>query len=324
MQTAALITGISGQDGSYLAELLLANGYDVHGICRRQDPQRLRHLTGNERLHLYHQSVEDFPSLLRLFEQVQPGEVYHLAAHSMVGFGYQAESAALDTNIRGTHAVLAAAREAAPQCRICLAGSSEMFGSTPTAPQNEQTPFRPRSAYGVSKLACYHLMRYFRDVYQLHASCAILFNHESPRRGEQFVTRKITQGVARIKLGLQSSLPLGSLEPRRDWGYAPDFVRAMWLMLRQESPDDFVIATGQTHSVQEFVELAFRLAGLQWQKYVVTDPGLVRPAERLLVGDASHARETLGWQPSVPFEEMVELMLQADLAALQDFPQAVG
>jgi GDPmannose 4,6-dehydratase len=320
----ALITGITGQDGSYLAELLLAKDYRVHGIVRRvalEDPDhrmvRIRHLL--PQLELHSASLESFASLFRVLARVQPDECYHLAAQSFVSYSFEDEFSTMNTNINGTHHMLAALKEVAPACRFYFAASSEMFGQVRETPQTELTPFHPRSAYGISKVAGYELTRNYREAYGLHATSGILYNHESPRRGFEFVTRKITSHVAKIKLGLADKLALGNLEAKRDWGHARDYVQAMWLMLQQEKPEDYVIATGCTWSVQEFVEVAFGCVNLDWQDHVVVDPRFFRPAEvHLLLGDPSKAARKLGWEPTCTFLELVEEMVEADFSRLSD------
>jgi len=318
----ALITGITGQDGSYLAELLLAKGYDVHGIVRRvaiEDPEhrlwRIKHLL--EKVTLHPASLESYPSLFQVLTDVRPAEIYHLAAQSFVSYSFEDEFSTLNTNINGTHYMLAAARHVVPQTRFYFAGSSEMFGEVHETPQTEKTPFHPRSAYGISKVAGFDLTRNYREAYQMHASSGILFNHESPRRGFEFVTRKITSHVAKIKLGLTHELRLGNLDAKRDWGHARDYVRAMWLMLQQDHPDDYVISTGETHTVRSFLEIAFGAVGLDYRKHVVVDPRYYRPAEvNLLLGDSTKAQQRLGWQYEQSFESLVEEMVQSDLAHL--------
>lgn len=320
----ALITGITGQDGSYLAELLLAKGYEVHGIVRRsalEDPEhrmwRLRHLLGD--LHLHSASMESFASVFKTISRIPVDECYHLAAQSFVGYSFEDEFSTLNTNINGTHFILSALKELAPTCRFYFASSSEMFGKVREVPQKETTPFHPRSAYGISKVAGFDLTRNYREAYQMHASSGILFNHESPRRGFEFVTRKITRAVARIKLGQATELRLGNLEAQRDWGHARDYVHAMWLMLQQPTPDDYVIATGRTHSVREFCDKAFGHVGLDYQDFVVVDPAFYRPAEvELLLGDPSYARNTLGWDPVHDFAGLVASMVEADLELVKD------
>src|SRR6058998_3883492 len=298
----ALITGITGQDGSYLAELLLEKGYEVHGLVRRvaiEDPEhrlwRILHL--KDRLKLHAASLESLPSIYRVFQAVKPDECYHLAAQSFVAYSFEDEFSTLNANINGTHHVLAALRDCASDCRFYFAASSEMFGKVEEVPQNELTPFHPRSAYGISKVAGFHLTRNYREAYGVKASSGILYNHESPRRGYEFVTRKITSHAVRIKLGLARELPLGNLEAKRDWGHAREYVKAMWLMLQQPVPGDYVVATGENHSVRELAEMAFSYVGLDYSDYVTVDAGLFRPAEvDVLQGDASLARRVLGWK----------------------------
>ena len=319
----ALITGITGQDGSYLAELLLAKGYEVHGIVRRvamEDPERRlgRLLPFRERLRLHAASLESFASLHRVISQVQPHECYHLAAQSFVASSFEDEFSTLNTNINGTHYVLSAIKDCAPACRFYFAGSSEMFGKVAESPQSERTPFHPRSAYGISKVAGFDLTRNYREAYGLKAWSGILYNHESPRRGYEFVTRKITSNVARIKLGLGRELRLGNLDAKRDWGHAREYVQAMWRMLQGDVPDDYVVATGETHSVREFVATAFAYADLDYREYVKIDPQLYRPAEvELLLGDPAKARQALGWNPKVRFQDLVAEMVEADLRLLE-------
>lgn len=315
----ALITGITGQDGSYLAELLLAKGYEVHGLVRRVALEDARHrlsrlLHIRDQLHLHAASLESFPSLYSAVNQIQPDELYHLAAQSFVSYSFDDSFSTFRTNIDGTHYVLESVKQAAPKCKVYFAGSSEMFGNAPETPQNEETKFSPRSPYGISKVTGYDLSRNYREAYGLYVSSGILFNHESPRRGFEFVTRKITSHVARIKRGLIDKLPLGNLDASRDWGFAGDYVVAMWQMLQQPQPRDFVIATGESHSVREFCEIAFRYAGLDWQKHVVVDPDFYRPAEiHQLIGDASRAKRDLGWAPTRSFQELVNSMVEHDL-----------
>jgi len=319
----ALITGITGQDGSYLAELLLEKGYEVHGVVRRvalEDPShqlwRCRHLL--DRIKLHSASLESFPSLFNVVETVAPDECYHLAAQSFVSYALDDEFLTMDNNVNGTHYILSSLRQRAPLCRFYFAGSSEMFGAVDESPQNEKTAFHPRSAYGISKVTGFHLTRNYRedsfDRKGLFACSGILFNHESPRRGFQYVTRKITAAAARIKLGLQTRLELGNLDARRDWGFAPDYVRAMWLMLQQDAPDDYVVATGKTHSVRDFLERAFGAVGLDWRKHVELEQSVYRASENHeLCGDASKARAVLGWAPTVAFDELVEIMVTGDM-----------
>jgi GDPmannose 4,6-dehydratase len=318
----ALITGITGQDGSYLAEFLLNEGYEVHGIVRRvalEDPEhRLSRLVDVvDRLKLHAASLESYASIHQVIDNVRPDECYHLAAQSFVSYSFDDEFSTLNANINGTHYLLAALKNLAHDCRFYFAGSSEMFGHAEEAPQNENTRFHPRSSYGISKVAGFDLTRNYREAYQMHCSSGILFNHESPRRGYEFVTRKITSGVARIRAGKSKELRLGNLEAKRDWGHAREYVTAMWQMLQQPTPDDYVIATGETHSVREFAELAFSHAGLDYRDYVSPDPALHRPAEvNLLLGDASKAKAKLGWQFKIRFEELVREMVEADCRAL--------
>jgi GDPmannose 4,6-dehydratase len=318
----ALITGITGQDGSYLAELLLEKGYEVHGLVRRvalEDPlHRLHRIEAIEdRIQLHGGTLESLPSLFNVMRRIVPDECYHLAAQSFVSYSFEDEFSTLQTNINGTHNVLGALKEAAPHCRFYFAASSEMFGKVEETPQTERTRFHPRSAYGISKVAGYELTRNYREAYGMHASSGILFNHESPRRGFEFVTRKITSGVARILAGKAKELKLGNLEAKRDWGHAADYVRAMWLMLQQDEPGDYVIATAETHSVQEFAEAAFARAGLDYREYVTIDPSLYRPAEvDLLVGDPTRGRSSLGWAPTIGFLGLVREMVESDCRAL--------
>ena len=318
MSKRALITGISGQDGSYLAELLLSRGYEVHGIVRRvalEDPEnRLSRLEAvRSELRLHAASLESYASLHQVVHTVMPQECYHLAAQSFVSYSFDDEFSTIQTNINGTHYLLAALKNLVPECRFYFAGSSEMFGSAEEVPQTERTRFHPRSTYGISKVAGFDLTRNYREAYGMHATNGILFNHESPRRGFEFVTRKITAGVARILAGKSNELRLGNLEAKRDWGHAREYVEAMWLMLQQPEPDDYVIATGRTYSVRDFVELAFGYAGLDYQKYVVIDPAMYRPSEvNILQGDPSKARKILGWQHRIDLKELVREMLVND------------
>jgi GDPmannose 4,6-dehydratase len=319
----ALMTGITGQDGSYLAEFLLDKGYSVHGIVRRvalEDPEhrlwRIRHILAD--LELHSASMESFASIFRVLRSVQPQECYHLASQSFVSYSFEDEFSTLNTNINGTHYVLAAIQEIVPSCRFYFAASSEMFGRAEEVPQSETTRFHPRSAYGISKVAGFELTRNYREAYGLHASCGILYNHESPRRGYEFVSRKITSHAARIKLGLAKQLPLGNLDARRDWGHSREYVQAMWRMLQQPEPGDFVIATGETHSVREFAERAFACLGLDYREYVTIDPKLYRPTEAdILQGDSSRARKILGWKHQVTFEMLVKEMVGEDLKIQQ-------
>ena len=319
----ALITGITGQDGSYLAELLLDKGYEVHGIVRHtavESPEhkfsRIKHIL--EKLTLHSASLENYASIYNVVEKVKPDECYHLAALSFVSHSFEDPFSTMNSNVNGTLSVLSAIKERVPNCKFYFAGTSEMFGNVKQIPQNEDTPFYPRSPYGISKVAGYHLTRNFRESYNLFALSGILFNHESPRRGHEFVTRKITTTVAKIKLGLAKELRLGSLEPQRDWGFAGDYVKAMWQMLQQKEAEDYVIATGKCHSVNEFVEIAFKSVGLKWTDYVKIDEKFYRPAEVFeLRGDYSKAKKKLGWEPIVSFEELVKTMVETDLMMLK-------
>jgi GDPmannose 4,6-dehydratase len=322
----ALITGVTGQDGSYLAELLLAKGYEVHGLIRRassfntgrlDDIYRDPHESG-VRFFMHYGDLSDSGSLVNLIRDLQPDEIYHLGAQSHVKVSFEIPEYTADATGMGTVRILEAIRASGVDTRFYQAGSSEMFGTSPP-PQGEDTPFHPRSPYGVAKVFAHHMTVNYREAYGLFACNGILFNHESPRRGETFVTRKISRAVARIKAGLQDKLYLGNLDARRDWGYAPEYVEAMWLMLQQDSPDDFVIATGESHTVREFCELAFARVGLDHEAYVEVDPRYYRPAEvDFLEGDASKARRLLGWEPKVRFEQLVEIMVDADVKLLED------
>jgi len=319
-----LITGIDGQDGSYLAEFLLNKGYQVHGVVRRvalEDPEhqlwRIRHLLKQVKIHAG--SMESFASLFKVVNKVKPDECYHLAAQSFVSYSFEDEFSTINTNINGTHYILTAIKELAPHCRFYFAASSEMFGKAKEIPQDEDTSFHPRSPYGISKVAGFDLTRNYREAYGLFACNGILFNHESPRRGFEFVTRKITNAVAEIKFGLAKELRLGNLNARRDWGFSGDYIKAMWLMLQQNKPDDYVIATGEMHTVKEFVQVAFAHAGLDWKKYVKVDKDFYRPAEvNILLGNYSKARKKLGWKPQVRFKELVKMMVDSDLQRLKE------
>jgi GDPmannose 4,6-dehydratase len=316
-----LITGITGQAGSYLAEHLIELGYEVHGIVRRvalEDSQRrvgrISHLL--DKIVLHPASLESYPSIFHVVSHHDFDECYHLAAQSFVAESFTDGFSTMNTNINGTHFMLAALRELRPKCRFYFAGSSEMFGKVKESPQNENTSFHPRSPYGISKVAGFDLTRNYREAYGMYCVGGILFNHESPRRGFEFVTRKITSTIAQIKSGAATELRLGNLDASRDWGHAADYVRAMHLMLQQPEADDYVIATGETHSVREFCELAFSVAGLDFEQYVKTDERYYRPAEvDLLVGDSSKARRVLGWSPRYSFSEMVREMVESDLQA---------
>jgi len=319
----ALITGITGQDGSYLSEFLLEKGYEVHGIVRRSSTEnfeRIEHLAG--KIHLHQADLLDQLSIIDVMREVKPDEVYNLAAMSFVPTSWKQPVLTGEFTAIGVTRMLEAIRLLGrDHIRFYQASSSEMFGKVVEVPQKETTPFYPRSPYGVAKVYGHWITVNYRESYGMFCCSGILFNHESERRGREFVTRKVSDGVARIKLGLARTLKLGNLEAQRDWGFAGDYVRAMWLMLQQDQPDDYVIATGKTHTVRRLVELAFDVVGLNWQKYVEIDPTLVRPAEvDLLIGDASKARAKLGWKPEVTFEQLVERMVLADLARLQGKP----
>jgi GDPmannose 4,6-dehydratase len=320
----ALITGVTGQDGSYLAELLLEKGYEVHGLMRRassfnteriddiyQDPHE-----ASRRLYLHYGDLSNGVGLVNLLRDVQPDEVYHLGAQSHVKVSFEMPDYTGDVTGLGSIRLLEAIRAAGVPCRFYQASSSEMYGSTPP-PQNEQTPFHPRSPYGCAKVYGYWVAVNYREAYDLFAVNGILFNHESPRRGETFVTRKISRAVARIAAGMQDKLYLGNLDAVRDWGYAPEYVEAMWRMLQHDEPSDYVVATGEAHTVREFCERAFARVGLEWEKYVELDERYARPAEvDALIGDATEAREVLGWEPAVRFEQLVDLMVDADVTRL--------
>jgi GDPmannose 4,6-dehydratase len=326
MAKKALITGITGQDGSYLAELLLSKGYEVHGIVRRastfnrgrldeiySDPQ-----LSETHLFLHYGDLTD-GSLVRLLDRVKPDEIYNLGAQSHVRVSFDNPEYTSDVNATGTVRLLEAIRESGIKPRFYQASSSEMYGLVQEVPQTEKTPFYPRSPYAVTKVFAYWMTVNYREAYGMHATNGILFNHESPRRGEGFVTRKITRAVAQIKAGLQNKLYLGNLDAKRDWGYAKEYVEAMWLMLQQDKPDDYVVATGETHSVREFLEESFTYAGLDWKKYVELDPRYLRPSEvDLLIGDGSKAKRQLNWEPKTKFKELVRLMVDADIQLLKD------
>src|SRR4051794_20498756 len=321
----ALITGVTGQDGSYLAELLLAKGYEVHGVIRRassfnterldpiyKDPHR-----SDARLFLHYGDLADSVVTSTLIADIKPDEIYNLAAQSHVRVSFDIPEYTGNVTAVGTTRILEAMRKAAPKARFYQASSSEMYGLVQETPQRETTPFYPRSPYGAAKVYSYWMTVNYRESYGLHATNGILFNHESPRRGETFVTRKITRAVARIKAGVQNKLYLGNLEAKRDWGYAPEYVEAMWMMLQQDQPDDYVIATGKTHSIREFLDLSFKHAGLEWEKYVEIDPKYYRPAEvDILIGDATKAKKQLGWTSKTSFAELVRIMTDADIALL--------
>src|SRR5215510_8061105 len=323
MSKRAIITGITGQDGSYLAELLLSKGYEVVGIVRRASAPnfwRIEHLL--DRISIRPADLLDQLSLIRLVDEVRPHEFYNLAAMSFVPSSWDQPMLTGEFNAQGVTRVLEAIRQVDPSIRIYQASSSEMFGKVREKPQNELTPFYPRSPYGVSKVFAHYITVNYRESYNLFAVSGMLFNHESPRRGIEFVTRKVTDAVARIKLGLKDTLSLGNLDAQRDWGFAGDYVRAMWLMLQRASPDDYVVATGVCHSVRELVEIAFAHAGLDWHAHVKLDPKLIRPAEvEHLIGDSTRARTELAWQPEVDFVELIKMMVDADIERLAAAPR---
>jgi GDPmannose 4,6-dehydratase len=329
MTKKALITGITGQDGSYLAEFLLEKGYEVHGLIRRSstfNTERIDHIYTDPhdpkaKLFLHYGDITDSGQLTNLVYNIQPDEIYHLAAQSHVRVSFDMPEFTGDVTGIGTTRLLEAIRRSAIKTKFYQASSSEMFGDAPP-PQNEQTPFRPRSPYSAAKVYAYWMVKNYREGYGMFACNGILFNHESPRRGETFVTRKITKALARMKFGLQDKLFLGNLEAKRDWGYAPDFVQAMWLMLQQNEPDDYVIATGETHSVREFLEEAFKYAGLDWKKHVDVDQRYFRPLEvEFLQGDASKAKKKLNWEPEIRFKELIRIMVDADIKNLEELRQ---
>ena len=315
----AFITGITGQDGSYLAEFLLAKGYKVYGFVRRvalEDEQnrmsRILHIL--EQIEVIPGSLESYPAIYKAISKVKPDEIYHLAAQSFVSYSFDDEFSTLNSNINGTHYILSAAKDIVPNVRFYFAASSEMFGKVCEVPQNENTRFYPRSAYGISKVAGFHLTQNYREAYNMFACNGILYNHESPRRGFEFVTRKITSHVAMIKLGLADKLELGNLNAKRDWGHAKDYIRAMWLMLQQDEPDNYVICSGETHSVEEFCQKAFSIVSLNYKDYVRTNQKFYRPAEvDLLLGDFSKARKRLEWNPLIRFDDLVEEMVMSDM-----------
>lgn len=317
-QKKALITGITGQDGSYLAEHLLSLGYEVHGIVRRvalEDPihHLWRLLSIKDRLNFHSGTLESFPALYKIMRDVQPDECYHLASQSFVSISFEDEFSTMQTNINGTHYLLAAIKDTSPECRFYFAGSSEMFGKVEETPQRETTRFHPRSVYGITKVAGFELTRNYREAYNLFTCTGILFNHESPRRGYEFVTRKISSTAASIKLGLEKELRLGNIDAKRDWGFSGEYVRMMHSMLQQDNPDDYVIGTGETHSVREFMQIVFEELKLNYEDYLVIDPRFYRPAEvENLVADPSKAREKLGWKPKVTFEELTLSMVRSD------------
>lgn len=315
----ALITGVTGQDGSYLAELLLEKGYEVHAVVRRvalEDPihrlHRISHIAGKINLHAG--SLENYASIFSIVENVKPDECYHLAAQSFVSYSFEDEFSTMNININGTQYILSALKKIVPGCRFYFAASSEMFGKASESPQNEHTMFHPRSPYGISKVAGFYLTQNYREAYGMHATSGILFNHESPRRGFEFVTRKISSSAARIKLGLDRKIRLGNLEAKRDWGHASEYVKVMWQMLQQEESSDYVIGTGECHSVREFLEAAFKHVGLNPYDYLEIDQSLHRPAEVLLLqADPSKAKKVLGWKNEISFQDLVNEMVESDL-----------
>ncbi len=319
MPKRALITGITGQDGSYLAEFLLKKNYRVHGLVRRVASEdsnhrlwRLRHLL--EKITLHPASLESYASMAKIIQRIKPNEVYHLGAQSYIDYSFRDEFSTLNTNINGTHYILSALKEFSPKTKFYFAGSSEMYGKVRQVPQTERTPFYPRSVYGISKVAGFDLTRNYREAYKMFCCSGILFNHESPRRGFEFVTRKITHAVARIKFGLQKDLKLGNMDAKRDWGHAQDYVEAMWLMLNKKKPDDYVISTGLQYSVRDFAKLAFKLVDLDYRKFIKIEKKLYRPSEvDSLLGDCRKAKRELKWKPKYNFKKLVEDMVRADL-----------
>ncbi len=316
----ALITGVAGQDGSYLAELLLSKGYEVHGIVRRigtenNDTRMSRILHLLDKIAVHHGDITNYATVWKLIASIKPDEIYHLAAQSQVAISFEDEFGTMDTNINGTHYILSAIKELVPQCKFYFAATSEMFGNALMTPQNEQTPFNPVSPYGISKVAGFYLTKMFRNAYGIFGCSGILFNHESPRRGFEFVTRRITLAVAKIKCGKQKELKLGNLDAKRDWGFAPDYVNAMYLILQQPKADDYVVGTGETHTIREFLDIAFGCVDLDWHEFVKLDNSLLRPTDvSALLADSKKAREILKWSPKVSFKELVEMMVKADLA----------
>ena len=315
----ALITGITGQDGSYLAEFLLKKKYQVHGIIRRvaleDETHRMWRIRGIiNKVKLHPASLESYASIVKIIQKIKPNEIYHLGAQSFVDYSFKDEFSTLNTNINGTHYLLSALKDFSPKTKFYFAGSSEMFGKVKKIPQNEKTPFHPRSAYGISKVTGYDLTRNYREAYGLFCCTGILFNHESPRRGFEFVTRKISHGVARIKLGLQRNLKLGNINALRDWGHAQDYVEAMWLMLQQKKPEDYVIGTGKQFSVKEFARIAFSIVGLNYKKHIIIDKRLFRPSEVVsLLADPSKAKKVLKWKQKISFKKLVKEMVESDL-----------
>ena len=316
----ALITGITGQDGSYLAELLLSKKYEVHGLVRRVALEhidhrlwRIKHILKKIKLHAA--TLESYASIVKIINKIKPDEIYHLGAQSYVDYSFNDEFSTLNTNINGTHYLLSAIKDFSPKSKFYFAGSSEMYGKVAEIPQSEKTPFYPRSPYGISKVTGYELTRNYRESYNLFCVSGILFNHESPRRGFEFVTRKISYAVAKIKLGLQKKIELGNIEAKRDWGHAKDYVKAMWLMLQKDKPDDYVVCTGKQHSVKQFLQLAFSLVDLNYKDYLIVNKNLFRPAEvNSLIGSSKKARKFLKWKPNYDFKSLVKEMVKEDLA----------
>ena len=325
MSRVALISGITGQDGSYLAEFLIKKGYKVYGIVRRAalefESHRLWRIRKIKKdLNLCSGSLESYSSIFKIVEKVNPDEVYHLASQSYVANSFDDEFSTFNTNINGTHNILTAVKELNNKAKFYFAASSEMFGKAEKTPQNEDFPFHPRSAYGISKVTGYHLTKNYREAYKLHASSGILFNHESPRRGFEFVTRKISYGVARIKKGLQKNLELGNISAMRDWGHAEDYVKAMWLMLQQQTPEDYVVGTGIQYSVENFAEKAFKHVGLNYKDFIKIDKKLIRPSEvNTLLADYSKAKKKLKWKPSISFDQLVTDMVESDLEQVEKY-----
>ena len=319
MKKIALITGITGQDGSYLAEFLLKKGYSVHGLVRRVAAEDKSHRFWRlksfiNKLEIHAGSLESYASIINIITKIKPHEIYHLGAQSYIDYAFKDEFSTINTNINGTHFLLSAIKEFSPKTKFYFAGSSEMFGKVREIPQNEKTPFYPRSVYGISKVAGFDLTRNYREAYNLYCCSGILFNHESPRRGFEFVTRKITHAVARIKFGLQTDLKLGNMDAKRDWGHAKDYVEAMWLMLNKKKPDDYVISTGKHYTVRDFAKLAFELVDLDYKKYVKIEKNLYRPSEvESLLGNCKKAKRELKWRPKYDFKKLVEDMVKTDL-----------
>jgi len=325
MAKVALITGITGQDGSYLSELLLEKGYNVHGIVRRvalsnEDHRFWRIKKIKKDLTLHPASLESYASLAKVIQKIKPNEVYHLASQSFVGTSFEDEFSTFNINLHGTHNMLSSAKDFCEGSKFYFAASSEMFGKVKHSPQDENTPFHPRSVYGIAKLAGYNLTRNYREAYNIHASNGILFNHESPRRGPEFVTRKISFAVARIKHGLQKKLKLGNIKAQRDWGHAKDYVKAMWLMLQQNNSGDYVVGTGSSHSVEEFAKEAFNCVGLNYKDYIVIDKSLKRPAEvDTLLANHLKAKKILKWKPEIPFKNLIQSMVESDLEFVANY-----